>query len=238
MSEWGEGALGAHRYLHFLPLTKRGVQHGFLYGSLDARGTEDDIVQRGGEVLSPLRLLKQEHGVRIVAPAACDEMPVADGWSFDLMPGISGTVGIRTADCMPVLLAHRNRIALVHAGWRGLAAGILEQAVQRFDVQRQDEILVLVGPCAGGADYEVGAELLGKFRSPPAIQRRNGAIFLDLARTAETLLRAVLACRVSVHSIDISTISDRRFHSHRRDGDRAGRNLAFVALGARASATE
>ncbi len=238
MSGWQEGVLGAHRYLHFAPLTRQGLYHGFLSGSVDARGEEPEIVRALGGLFPSLRLLRQEHGVRIVAADASEEMPMADGWLVDRSVSAVGAVGIRTADCMPVLLAHGRRVALVHVGWRGLAAGILERAARLFEVPLGDELTALVGPCAGGADYQVGEELLREFPVPPVTERRDGALFLDLVRSAERILCAAVPCRVSFHASGISTISDRRFHSHRRDRAQAGRNLSFVALGAPPAVTE
>ncbi|MBX7139095.1 MAG: polyphenol oxidase family protein [Oligoflexia bacterium] len=136
-------------------------------------------------------------------------------------------LGIKTADCIPLILIGREQTVLLHAGWRGLAAGIIEAALQ----QDWEGGQAFIGPCAGAQRYEVGPEVLAAlgaravFRPVP-----GGKALLDLAATAEKILCSVFApSQISVSGV--CTISDRRFHSFRRDGAKAGRNISFIAIG-------
>jgi YfiH family protein len=124
---------------------------------------------------------------------------------------------VLTADCLPVALVRDRAVAMLHAGWRGLAAGILEEGVRLLRAQRPGpEILAVIGPGAGACCYEVGPEVFAAF----------GA---ERAKPANIDLRAIARARLleagvsEVHEVGACTICDERFFSHRREGERAGR---------------
>jgi YfiH family protein len=152
-------------------------------------------------------------------------------------PGV--VLAILSADCLPVVFASDDGavIGAAHAGWRGLAAGVLEATL---DAMRVDpaRVLAWLGPAAGPAAYEVGAEVRAAFvASDPAsagafAPTRPGHWHCDLYALARRrlALRGVTRVTGGTHC----TIGDReQFHSHRRDG-RAGRmvTLAWSACGA------
>jgi YfiH family protein len=125
---------------------------------------------------------------------------------------------VMSADCLPVALGCEDAVAMVHAGWRGLAAGVLEEGVKAIrelsTVGR--EILAVVGPGAGPCCYEVGPEVhqaFGHHRDRPAK--------IDLRAIAHERLRAVGVSEV--RHVSACTICDERYFSHRREGQRAGR---------------
>ena len=124
---------------------------------------------------------------------------------------------VLTADCLPVALVRDGAVAMLHAGWRGLAAGVLEEGVSLLRAQRPGpEIIAVVGPGAGACCYEVGAEVHASFGDD-----RGERAHIDLRAIAHERL---LAAGVSaVHDVDACTICDERFFSHRREGERAGR---------------
>jgi hypothetical protein len=141
-------------------------------------------------------------------------------------------VMVLTADCLPVALGVRDAVAMVHAGWRGLAAGVLEEGVAALrelagaravggaGEEHDSEVVAVIGPGAGACCYEVGEEVhaaLGAaygLEHPPA--RR-----IDLKAIArDRLLAAGVA---EVWDVGACTICDERFFSHRREGARAGR---------------
>src|SRR5690606_23932449 len=101
--------------------------------------------------------------VRQVHGAACAAAPVTPGVEADaIISADPGTVlSIRVADCVPILLADRRgrAVGAVHAGWRGVIAGVVPQAIaalqQRHDV-KPDELVAAVGPCISVAHFEVG----------------------------------------------------------------------------------
>jgi YfiH family protein len=157
-----------------------------------------------------------------------DAIPEADALAVtrDRLP-----VAILVADCLPIALASapEGRLVAVHAGWRGVAAGILDRAVQEFD--RPSEVLAAIGPAIGPCHYEVGDEVaLAVAAGSPAgviTERRDGRLFLDLPGTAVRALRA--AGVQSIERAGLCTVDEpRRFYSHRRDGG-TGRQ-AMIAM--------
>jgi YfiH family protein len=139
-------------------------------------------------------------------------------------PGVAAIV--LAADCLPVVLAARGAVAAVHAGWRGLAAGVLEEGVRALrDVGGDGEIAAAVGPCAGPCCYEVGEEVREAFAGKG--ECRDGRT-IDLRALAHERLRA--AGVAEVRDVAACTICDERFFSHRREGARAGRQAAVAWL--------
>ncbi|MGH2911047.1 MAG: polyphenol oxidase family protein [Solirubrobacteraceae bacterium] len=145
----------------------------------------------------------------------------ADGHAV-AAPGVAAMV--LTADCIPVVLGAEGAVASLHAGWRGLAAGVLEEGVLALsDVGGGGEIAAIVGPCAGCCCYEVGEEVHGAF----AGAHRHGS-HIDLRAIAHERL---LAAGVSeVRDVEVCTICDERYFSHRREDLRAGRQAALAWL--------
>ncbi len=129
---------------------------------------------------------------------------------------------ILTADCLPVLLSAEDGsvVAAAHAGWRGLAAGVLDQTIVQMNTQ-PSRIVAWLGPGIGGTVYEVGDEVREALdptgrECPRAFTRtRNGHWLANLALVARTRLRA---CGVShVSGGKQCAYSDNRFYSYRRD---------------------
>lgn len=129
-----------------------------------------------------------------------------------------------TADCLPVALASEGAVAMVHAGWRGLAAGVLEQGVRALgELGAGGEMFAAIGPGAGVCCYEVGPEVHAAFGGAHA-RGRN----IDLRAIGRDRLQAAgvsLVCEVRA-----CTICDERFFSHRREGARAGRQAGVAWL--------
>ncbi len=135
-------------------------------------------------------------------------------------------VGVFTADCLPLLFDAGDRVMAVHAGWRGLAAGILGRAVDTLGAASIRS--VTLGPAAKGCCYEVGPEVVAAIEGAgvePVMQGRR----LDLPETARRHLRTRGVASVAFSEPFGCTICDRRFRSYRREGESAGRNLAAIA---------
>jgi copper oxidase (laccase) domain-containing protein len=142
--------------------------------------------------------------------------------------GSSVLCGIITADCLPILFRTPQYWGLVHAGWRGLASGIIERALTILGEEK--EIEAAIGPCAGSDDYEVGPEVIEAVGrtccSQPGVGDRS---LLDLAGTAAAQIQRFRpGLRVLVTGI--STMKDERFFSYRRDGPGTGRNVSFCVV--------
>jgi polyphenol oxidase len=128
---------------------------------------------------------------------------------------------VLTADCLPVALAGSNAVAMVHAGWRGIAAGVLEQGVLSLrELGCGEEISAVIGPGAGACCYEVGPEV------HRALGGEAHTATVDLQAAARGRLRA--AGVRDVRGVSACTICDERFFSHRREGGLAGRQAGVA----------
>ena len=134
--------------------------------------------------------------------------------------------GVLTADCVPVILRGEEGWAIIHAGWRGLANGIIPKTLKAL----RGPVEGVIFPCAGSSAYEVGwevVEAIGPSAAYMAASSDSSKALLDTAGTAANQLRGVLGPdRIAVSGI--CTIQDVRFHSYRRDGEGAGRALTFM----------
>ena len=166
---------------------------------------------------------------------------VAQGGQADILitnqPG--QVLGIRTADCVPVLLWDEASPALsaVHAGWRGTAARIVEIAVKALEETygtKPARINAAVGPSIGFCCYEVGPEVVkamkNAYEPPFPIRPSIGKHFhIDLKEfNRQALLRAGVPVE-KIHVLSYCTnCQGEKFHSYRRDGEAAGRQLSFI----------
>jgi YfiH family protein len=145
----------------------------------------------------------------------------ADGHATAL-PGI-GTM-VLSADCLPVALGSERAVAMLHAGWRGLAAGVLEEGVRALgELGGRDRIVAVIGPGAGVCCYQVGAEVHAALGGA----HRDGRN-VDLRAIARD--RLIAAGIAEVRDVRACTICDARFFSHRREGVRAGRQAGVAWL--------
>ncbi len=134
-----------------------------------------------------------------------------------------GTI-VLAADCLPVALGGDGAVAMVHAGWRGLAAGVLEEGVRALrTLGVEGDIAAIVGPGAGPCCYEVGEEVHAEFGRA----HRNGR-HIDLKGLARDRLSA--AGVSDVRDVDICTICNTEFFSHRRESTAAGRQAGIAWL--------
>jgi YfiH family protein len=205
-------------------LARCGVPHGF--------GTRTSPPPTG------LVSARQVHGTRV---ARVDFPDAVVGEADALLCTAAGVaVGVRTADCVPVLLssATGELVAAVHAGWRGLAAGVVAAGLDAFRAAGGDpeQAVAVIGPSVGGCCYEVDGPVLGALRARfeaeldrEAVATRPGHARIDLGR----LVRSDLARGLpdsAIGRIEACTQCDaRRFHSYRRDGANSGRLVHWIA---------
>ena len=186
-----------------------------LAGLARGRQVHGTVVRRVGAGEAPLEqspAWEVPHGESLVE---------ADGHATAL-PGL-GAMAL-TADCLPVALGSVGAVAMLHAGWRGLAAGVLEEGVRAMrDLGPGEEIVAVIGPGAGACCYEVGAEVHAALGCD-----RSAAGHIDLHAIARERLLAAGVSRVQ--DLGICTICDRDFFSHRREGARAGRQAGVAWL--------
>ena len=183
---------------------------------------------------SPPRWLHQVHGDRVLrlTSEVLDGEPQADS-AFTSQPGV--VLAILTADCLPILLCadDGSEIAAIHAGWRGLAGGVIEACVSRLATPPA-RLLAWMGPAIGAASYEVGAEvreaLLRSDAGAEAVfsPTRYGHWQCDLYLIARRRLSALGVARVGGGGFD--SFADPRFYSYRRDGAQSGRMASLIWL--------
>lgn len=171
------------------------------------------------------RWMHQVHGTRVIDADATQSLVQADA-AVARRPGTVCVVKI--ADCMPVLFAADGVVAAAHAGWRGLAGGVLEATVEAMRVPPAS-LSAWMGPAIGPRVYEVGDEVRAAFAGHESAftPTRPGHWLLDLYAVARTKLAAKGVARVSGGGF--CTLSDGRFHSYRRDKT-AARMAAVIWL--------
>jgi YfiH family protein len=176
--------------------------------------------------------LQQVHGVAVAEANPALVLEADASWTSTA--GIACTV--MTADCLPVLFCDRagTRVAAAHAGWRGLAAGVLESTLEQLAVP-VDQVLVWLGPAIGPKAFEVGAEVREAFVAQQSqateafLPSANpGKFMADIYQLARIRLAA---CGVdAVYGGDFCTYSDLRFFSYRRSVQ-TGRFASMIWLG-------
>jgi YfiH family protein len=221
-----------------------GVYHAFVgIDPVRGRALRDQLREVFAVPPSRLGTLRQVHSaVALEMDEADAEVPgrrwrEGDAlWTAD--PGTG--VGVRTADCVPVLLAHQGLqvCAAIHAGWRGMAAGVIEETVRCIAAKAGSGaaggLVAAAGPAARGCCYEVGEEVAESLRTRPGGSRHlvkgkeAGKWNADLQSLAlEALLSAGLSSR-GVESVGPCTVCSPRFHSYRREKSLTGRQLSFI----------
>ena len=178
-----------------------------------------------------LQLLKQVHGCRVLS-APWEGRPEADAGVTD-EPGV--ILGIETADCQPVLLVDplARRVAAVHAGWRGTAAGVTAAAVAALVTRgsRPSDIVAALGPAIGVCCYEVGPELRASFPDEFFRPGPRGTLRLDVrAANVRQLEEAGIVPAHIHHVADCTMCRADLYHSYRREGKGAGRMVSFVGF--------
>lgn len=179
--------------------------------------------------------LTQVHGTDVVDAAQVRNAPQADA-SIATRRGV--VCAIMTADCLPVLLAdsYGRVVGAAHAGWRGLAGGVLEHTVDRMRQAGGEELHAWLGPAIGPEQFEVGEDVLQAFTEKEAsaieafrpIKGRSGKYLADIYQLARQILTRQGVAHISGGGF--CTVTDvERFYSYRRDGF-TGRMAAMIWL--------
>lgn len=173
------------------------------------------------ELPSEPRWLAQNHGTRVADDATNYSAEVQADACLTAQPG--AVCAVMTADCLPLLLcnAEGSEIAAVHAGWRGLAAGVIEATIGRMR-STPSRLLAYLGPAIGPTAFEVGDDVRTAFvpghpAAADAFQRAGPRWYCDIYMLARQRLDALGVTRV--FGGDACTFRDvERFYSFRRDG--------------------
>jgi len=173
--------------------------------------------------------LDQVHSDRIVLAQdiRSGDIPEADAI---ISRNIDDVLCVRTADCVPVLAwsDEARLIAAIHAGWRGLALGIVEKTIRAMGTLGAVDIHASIGPAIGRCCYEVKTDVVEALGVEPQTNGR-GSLFVDLQEVAASRL---IRTGVDPQAIDVKALctscNKDSFFSFRRQGDKAGRNISVI----------
>jgi polyphenol oxidase len=204
---------------------------------LQACGVGHGFGTRGDAPPPALLRPRQVHGARVVQAQECAPGVDADA----VVTRAQQPIGVVTADCVPVLAATADgrAVAAIHAGWRGLAAGVIEAGIDALRREAaQEPLRAVIGPHIGPCCYEVDAPVLNALRhfdadlDAAATQGRPGHHLLDLGALARAaLIRSGVSPReIGALAASCTSCDAQRFHSYRRDGPRAGRLVHWIAV--------
>lgn len=218
--------------------TRRGGVSAGPYATLNLgalTGDDPAAVARNRERLAglvgrPLAGVRQVHGASVARlarrPEPGEPWPQGDGQATSRR---DVALMVLVADCLPVVLASSQAVAVVHAGWRGLEAGVIAQAARALrELDAGGGLEAAIGPGAGPCCYEVDEEIHARFAAfgPPARRGRN----LDLKAIARAQLEEAGA--EAVHDVGLCTIcgDPGLLFSHRRDRGVTGRQAGVAWL--------
>jgi len=145
-----------------------------------------------------------------------------------------GTVcGVLTADCLPVFICNKEgtAVGVAHAGWRGLADGIIESLIESLDCNGED-LIVHLGPAISRLSFEVGREVKSQYLSKnknfeSCFTYSNNKYYLDLYDAARVVLKSFGVSSIS--GGDRCTYKEKdQYFSYRRDGERSGRMAHLI----------
>ena len=175
--------------------------------------------------------LKQVHGTRVV------RLPVLPEQEADaVVSSVSDTICVvKTADCLPILVTHQSgkEVAAIHAGWRGLAAGVIEASFVEMHSRPQD-CIAWIGPAISQPYFEVGPEVRDCFLNAHPdfdqafVKNHRNHYQADLAWMAEQILSQLGVKKV--YQSGLCTYADRRFYSYRRDSGQTGRMASLIYI--------
>lgn len=180
--------------------------------------------------------LRQVHDIHVVNLDQQDATLVPEGDAALLtQPGRAAV--ILTADCMPLLFCHRNEkiVAVAHAGWRGLAKGVIEATIKAMSVPTS-ELMVWIGPTIGQQNFEVGEEVKNAF---VMLQQEAEHAFIPADKPGKWFADLVLLAKQQLYKQGVNYIyggeicnytHPELFYSHRRDQGKTGRMGHFIWL--------
>ncbi|HVT87290.1 MAG TPA: peptidoglycan editing factor PgeF [Tepidisphaeraceae bacterium] len=182
----------------------------------------------------------QVHGAEVVTIRPKQEFVSGKDQADAIVSDDPGRVlSVRIADCGPILLASEDGrvVAAVHAGWRGVVAGVLVETIKKMRQLTRANLLAAIGPCIGGDAMEVGPEVLTEFerafaQDAPIVHVSNGKGRVDIRMG---LMKQLANAGIAPGQIDTTDRCTHRdadeFFSHRRERGITGRMAALIAAG-------
>lgn len=176
--------------------------------------------------------LQQKHGAVVVS--ADEDYATTPEADASFATTANRVCLVATADCLPLLICDKagTQVAAIHAGWRGLAAGVIEQTLQQFKAPPQ-QILVWLGPAIGATVFEVGDEVRAAYTQ----NHSDDANFFQPSAKGKWLADLYQLARRRLHTLGITAIyggehctytDSQHFFSYRRDGKDSGRMASLI----------
>jgi polyphenol oxidase len=200
------------------------LQHGF--------GTRSS---RSWPNTTGLAALRQIHSDRVVVARHAGDLAEGDA----LITNVQGiTLSIRTADCLPILIAdtEHHAVAAVHAGWRGTVQGIALKTLAAMSKEFgtvSENVVIAIGPGIGPCCYEVGADVAAQFSPffPEIPDLGKSPVKVNLAEANSRQLRRNGGITGQIDASCLCTLClGEHFHSYRRDGVAAGRMVSGIGI--------
>lgn len=191
------------------------------------------ILQQGLALPETPRWLKQTHSTLVIAAENIIKNTEADA-SYTTQ--LNHICAVQTADCLPLLVCDRagTQVAAIHAGWRGLAAGIIEQTIQQFTMPK-DQLLIWLGPAIGAKKFEVGNEVRDLFIAADADAAKAFQTVDSNHWLADIYQLAIQRLQnqqiTAIYGGNFCTYTESgRFYSYRRDGECSGRMATLIYI--------
>lgn len=230
----------APKHIHAFTSTRlHGVSKGIYHGLNLAQHVHDSpiAVQANRELLheqfhlpQTVKWLQQVHGNDVLDATLMENNAPGDAVYATKTQTVCAVL---TADCLPILLCNKqgNKIAAVHAGWRGLASGIIQRTVERLS-EPANELFVWLGPAIRVKHFQVGTDVYETFLALSPTMQQAFKRTSDTHWNADIYALAKLQCaQLDIHAIyggEYCTFADaKHFYSHRRDGT-TGRMASLI----------
>lgn len=236
----------APSHVHAYSTTRKGGYSLSPYDSFNLAehvGDDEETVAINRQILqetldlpsSPI-WLEQVHGTEVYCADAGSMAVVADA---SYTTTADRVCVVMTADCLPILMTNRQGtfVSAIHAGWRGLAGGIIEKTVNLL-AKHGPDFLVWLGPAIGPEVFEVGPEVREQFISKDRDLERafvattSDRYLADIYELARIHLQKLDLTNDQIYGGEYSTYADKElFFSYRRDGNKTGRMASLIWLG-------
>lgn len=185
-----------------------------------------------------LMRVHQVHGARVLRAARGEHFENSSKADAIVSDDPNRIASVRVADCVPVLLAARDgkTVAAIHAGWRGIIAGVVPAALRELLEPKESSagVLAAIGPCIGFDAFEVGSEVIEEFSrcfgdDAPLRTADGGKGFVDLRQAVRLQLASAGIAADRIDVTDRCTFRDAdEFFSHRREHGVTGRMAAII----------
>lgn len=191
-----------------------------------------------GYEVSRLFEASQVHGAEVRVATSLDEVVRVRAESADALVTRTEVIGVRTADCTPVLVAdpESGAVAAIHAGWRGVVAGVVPAGIRTLEQVSggsASRFIVAIGPCIRADSFEVGedvaAEIAQASHGAEVVIRKVPRPHVDMVKAVRAQLEALGVSNHAIDDVGGDTFAEpQRFFSYRRDREASGRHLSVI----------